>query len=59
MAKKNKAKTVWVILANPDCSSCMVNAVCLNEKYAKDWVKKENKALGFDGYFIEQSQLIE
>ena len=59
MAKKNKAKTVWVILADPECSSCTVNAVCLNEKYARNWVKKENKALGFEAYWVEQSQLIE
>ena len=59
MAKKNKAKTVYVICANPECSSCMVNAVYLDKEYAEKWVRKENKAAKFKLYWIEQSQLIE
>jgi len=59
MAKKNKAKTVWVILTDPVCSSCMVNAVYLDKEKADKWVKKENKAAKFKLYWVEQSQLIE
>lgn len=38
--------------------SCLINAVYENKESAKEWVKKENKKLGFDAYYIEQSQLI-
>lgn len=58
MTKKNKAQKVYVILADPICSSCMVNAVYLDKEKADKWVKKENKKLGYCLYWIEQSQLI-
>lgn len=54
----NKTKKVYVILADPECSSCIVNAVCLDKEYAENWVKKENKALKFKLYWVEESQLI-
>lgn len=58
MAKKNKAQTVYVILATPECSSCVVNAVYLSKEKADKWVEKENKAAKFKLYWVEQSQLI-
>ena len=54
----NKTQTVYVILADPTCSSCMVNAVYLDKERAEKWVKKENKAAKFNLYWIEESQLI-
>jgi len=54
----NKVQKVWVICATPECSSCVVNAVCLDKEYAEDWVEKENKALKFKAYWVEESQLI-
>lgn len=53
-----KAKKVYVILADPDCSSCIVNAVYIAKEAAEEWVKKENKKLGYKAYWVEQSQLI-
>ena len=55
----NKAQKVYVILADPVCSSCMVNAVYLDKERADKWVKKENKAAKFKLYWVERSQLIE
>jgi len=49
---------VWVIMADAECSSCLVNAVYVNEKDARRWVKRENKKMGKEFYYIEQSQLI-
>ena len=54
-----KAKKVWVICADPERSSCVVNAVYENRKEAQGWVKEQNKKLGFSSYWVEQSQLIE
>ncbi len=49
---------VYVILAHPDLSSCIVNAVYRNKEKAEEWVAKENKKLGKGSYWVEQSQLI-
>jgi len=54
----NKAQKVFVICALPECSSCVVNAVYLSKERADKWVKKENKALKFEAYWVEESQLI-
>jgi len=55
-SNNKKIKIVWVIMTNH--SSCMVNAVCSNYKYALNWIEKENKKYGFEMYFIERSQLL-
>lgn len=55
----SKATKVYVILADPVCSSCMVNAVYLDKERADKWVEKENKVAKFKLYWVEQSQLIE
>ena len=54
----NKAQKVYVILADPECSSCIVNSVYLSKEKADKWVEKENKATKFKLYWVEQSQLI-
>ena len=53
-----KAEKVYVILADPNYSSCLVNAVYLDKEAAEKWVKRENKKLRHDYYWVEQSQLI-
>ena len=52
-----KVKECWIIIATN--GSCLANAVCLDKAYAETWVKEENEGLGFEAYYIEQSQLIE
>lgn len=49
---------VWVILADPESSSCIVSAVYLSKAKAEKWVEYKNKQLGFSAFWIEQSQLI-
>jgi len=49
---------VWVILANPESSSCIVNAVYLDRGKAEKWIEQEHKKLGFSAFWIEGSQLI-
>ena len=51
-----KAKDVWVICATN--SSCIVNAVCMSKTYAENWVKEQNRELGYEAYWIERGQLI-
>lgn len=51
------AKKVWVIIAD-ETASCLVNAVYEDKKEAERWIKKENKKLGHEAYYLEQSQLI-
>lgn len=53
-----KAEKVYVVCADPACSSCTVNAVYVDKEEAEEWVEKENKAVGFNLYWVEQSQLI-
>lgn len=53
-----KAEKVYVVCADIDVSSCIVNAVYLDKEAAEEWVEKENKKLGYQSYWIEQSQLI-
>jgi len=53
-----KAEKVYVILADPISSSCIVNAVYIDKEAAEEWVAKENKKLGYKAYWTEQSQLI-
>ena len=50
------AKPVWVIIAIE--GSCIINAIYLDRGRAHRWVSAENKRLGFQAYYIEQSQLI-
>ena len=38
--------------------SCIVNAVCLDRKYAEKWIERENKILGVEAFYLEVSQLI-
>jgi len=52
-------KIVWVILANPENSSCVINAVYNDKEKAEQWIKKENEKLGNDFYWVERSQLID
>jgi len=52
-------KIVWVIIADSECSSCLVNAVYMNKDEADRWVEIENEKMGKGFYFVEQSQLIE
>ncbi len=58
MNKKNKAQKVYVICVDSECSSNIVSAVYLSREEAENWVEKENEALKFKLYRIEQSQLI-
>jgi len=53
-----KAEKVYVVLVDPNYSSCIVNAVYINREEAEEWVAKENKKLRFEAYWVEQSQLI-
>ena len=53
-----KAEKVWVICVNPECSSCIVNAVYKNKEKAEKWVEQKNRKLKFSLYWVEQSQLI-
>ena len=53
-----KAEKVYVVLVDPNYSSCIVNAVYINKEKAEEWVEKENKRLGHYYYWVEQSQLI-
>ena len=50
---------VWVIIGEPESSSCLVNAVYMDKEKAEKWVEEENKKIGKEFYYIEQSQLIE
>lgn len=54
----NKTKEVYVILSNPENSSCLVNSVYLNKKKAERWIHSQNRKLGFRQYDLEISQLI-
>jgi len=51
-----KAKECWVIIATN--GSCLVTAVYLDKIEANSWVYEQNKKLGHEAYYIEQSQLI-
>jgi len=53
-----KAEKVYVVLVDPNYSSCIVNAVYIDKEKAEEWVEKENKRLGHYYYWVEQSQLI-
>ena len=55
---RKRAKKVWVICADPSNSSCIVNAVYEDREEALKWVVKENNKLGYDLYWVEQSELI-
>lgn len=49
---------VWIILADPESSSCIVNAVYLDKERTEKWTEYKNKQLGFSAFWIEESQLI-
>jgi len=47
----------WVIIC--ETGSCLVSAVYLDKDKADEWVKQANNELGFEAYYVEQSQLIQ